>query len=426
VNNVIRLDGRSGDDESTPATGMSALRLITGMDADEFAGAVGKELGWPVPLFVYLRWERDHRDPPPPQALKAARDVALRNPIGARTFDLSRRRFLGGVVGLSTLAAAGFPVGVQSLSGALGIGGPGRAWRASTATADDLETLVGSYRRAYAGKTAATELLPGATGLMHLLIELGRHDQWPATRERLASLVGQAALLVGLLHLMGGQDLNAAKVHYELALRSAREANDWDLGSYVLGSLAFQAVLARRPADGRTIVDAACDLASRHATPRTRAWVAALASELHARASRGVASRRLLEKAHSALEGTRADPSWKGVGWFDEARLLSYDGASLLLLGKTSAAEELLRLSLKRLDPLRLKHRCTTSADLALVLALRGEVEESCARATEALTFASAISHRESVDRVRGVHFRLLRWRAHPAVRQLTDRLEAA
>ena len=26
-------------------------------------------------------------------------------------------------------------------------------------------------------------------------------------------------------------------------------------------------------------------------------------------------------------------PSWKGVGWFDEARLVSYDGASLLLLG---------------------------------------------------------------------------------------------
>ena len=60
-----------------------------------------------------------------------------------------------------------------------------------------------------------------------------------------------------------------------------------------------------------------------------------------------------------------------------------------------------------------------------LVLALRGEVEESCARADDALTFATEISHRESVDRVRGVHFRLMRWKGHPAVRQLTERLQA-
>ena len=172
-------------------------------------------------------------------------------------------------------------------------------------------------------------------------------------------------------------------------------------------------------------MEAASRLAERHGSPRTRAWAAALASELHARAGREVASRRSLEIARAALDGTREDPSWKGVGWFDEARLVSYDGASLLLLGKYEAAEELLRLSLKQLDPLRLKHRSTTSADLAMVLALRGEVEESCVRTGDALTFASAISHRESVDRVRGVHFRLMRWRAHPAVRQLTERLDA-
>jgi hypothetical protein len=264
------------------------------------------------------------------------------------------------------------------------------------------------------------------TGLMHLLIDLGRRDQWPVGPERLASLVGQAALVVGLLQLMGSRDLRAARVHYDLALRSAREADDWDLASYVLGSLAFHAALAQRPADARTIVEAASDLAGRHGSPRTRAWAAALASELHARAGREAASRRSLEDARTALDSSREDPSWKGVGWFDDARLLSYDGASFLHLGKYAAAEELLRLSLKRLDPWRLKHRSTTSADLAMVLVLRGEVEESCARADDALTFAGAISHRESVDRVRGVHFRLMRWRAHPAVRQLTERLEAA
>jgi hypothetical protein len=405
---------------------MSALRTITGMGADEFADAVGKELGRPVPLYVYLEWEKDDGAAPPPPAVKAARDVALRNPIGAQASEVSRRSFLGGVIGLSTVAAAGFPISALSLGGVLAVGRAGRAWRASPQTADDLETLVASYRRAYAGKAAATDLLPGTTGLMHLLIDLGRRDQWPGEAERLASLVGQSAMLVGLLQLMGPHDLSAAKVHYDLALRSAREANDWDLASYALGSLAFHAVHERRPADARTIAEAACRLAGRRGSPRTQAWAAALASELHARAGREVASRQSLDDARTALGRCREHPSWKGVGWFDEARLVSYDGGSLLLLGKYAAAEELLRESLKRLDPLRLKHRSTTSADLAMVLALRGEVEESCARAGDALTFAKAISHRESVDRVRGVHFQLMRWRAHPAVRQLTERLQAA
>src|SRR3954451_18382256 len=103
---------------------MSALRIVTGMTADEFAEAVSGELGSPVPLYVYLEWEQDGGAAPPPQALEAARTVALRNPIGARESDVSRRRFLGGVIGLSTLAASGFPISARSLGGVLAAGGP--------------------------------------------------------------------------------------------------------------------------------------------------------------------------------------------------------------------------------------------------------------------------------------------------------------
>ena len=203
-----------------------------------------------MPLYVYLEWEKDDGPAPPPRAVTAARDVALRNPIGAQASDLSRRGFLGGVIGLSTLAATGFPISARSLGATLAVGGIGRAWRASTQTADDLETLVGGPTAVRTrARRPRPDLLPGTTGLMHLLIDLGRRDQWPAGPERLASLVGQAAILVGLLQLMGSHDLSVAKVHYDLALRFAREADDWDLASYALGSLAFHAVHARRPAD---------------------------------------------------------------------------------------------------------------------------------------------------------------------------------
>jgi transcriptional regulator with XRE-family HTH domain len=148
--------------------------------------------------------------------------------------------------------------------------GTDREWRASPETAADLETLVGSYRHAYAGTTAVAQLLPGTTGVMCLLIDLRRRGQWPEDAAQLASLVGQTAVLAGLLHLMGPRDLDASRAHYGLALQAAREGEDWDLASYVLGSLAFLAMSAHRSAESRGYRDAAWGLASRRASPRTR------------------------------------------------------------------------------------------------------------------------------------------------------------
>jgi hypothetical protein len=429
VSNVIRLDGRPTDGlngpTETPAT-LTALRLITGMQPDEFADALAKELGCPIPLFVYLQWEQRGVEPPP-YVRAGARTVSSRCLIGARgSTRSSRRHFLGGLVGLSTLTMTGFSLGTEPTARLVDVGGRGAAWRASPETAADLTTLAASYRRAYAGKAAVDQLLPSATGLMHLLMDMGTRDQWPGPRADLASLVGQMALLTGLLHLMGPRDLPGARTLYDLALRAATEAEDWDLAAYVLGSLAFEATTAGRHSDARAIRDAAWDLARRRAAPRTRAWAAALSSELFARDGDEAASGRALDDGFAAIGQTRDDPSWKGVGWFDETRLIAYEGGNLVLLGEYASAVGALRTSLSQLAPDRLKHRCTLSTDLATALVKQGEVEESCALAHDALSLARAISHRESVDRVRRVHFQLLRWRTHPSVRELTDRLDAA
>jgi hypothetical protein len=429
VPNVIRLDGRPGDgrDRRTEAvTTLAALRMTTGMEPDEFSAALAKELGWPIPLFVYLQWEQDGMEPPP-GVYAGARNVSLHHPIRARgSTRSSRRHFLGGVVGLSTTALTGISLGADATAHLRDLGSPGARWRASTETAADLTTLATSYRRAYAGQAAVDQLLPRATGLMHVLIDMGKRDQWPGPRADLASLVGQMALLTGLLHVMGPRDLGGARARYDLALRAATEAEDWDLAAYVLGSLAFEATSAGRLGDARALRDAAWDLAERRAPPRTRAWAAALSSELFARDGDEAASRRSLDLGFTAIAQTRDDPAWKGVGWFDETRLIAYEGGNLVLLGQYPSAVGALRLSLGQLAPDRFKHRCTLSTDLATALLKQGEVEEPCALALDALRLATAISHQESVERVRRVHFQLLRWRAHPAVRELGERLDAA
>ena len=90
-------------------------------------------------------------------------------------------------------------------------------------------------------------------------------------------------------------------------------------------------------------MDASRDLASRQAAPRTRAWVAALASELHARNGDELASRRLLAESFAAIDDCSSEPLWKGVGWFDETRIVAYEGGNLLLMGQYAEAEEHLK-----------------------------------------------------------------------------------
>jgi hypothetical protein len=113
---------------------------------------VGRELGSPVPLYVYLEWEKDDGAAPPRRALKAARDVALRNPIGAKASDLSRRSFLEGVIGLSTLAAtrriqAGEALEIVCARGPASWCGWTRSARGAAAGSGSACSTCPSYRR---------------------------------------------------------------------------------------------------------------------------------------------------------------------------------------------------------------------------------------------------------------------------------------
>src|SRR3954464_9019693 len=133
------------------------------MEPDEFADALAAEVGWPVPVFVYLEWEKDDGAHAPAAVLDAASALSRRCPIGPAVASLNRRQFLGSVVGVSSLAA-GLSLRWPSLPGVTHAGRFRPRWQISGETATDLETLVASYRRAYAKRTAVPDLLPCASG----------------------------------------------------------------------------------------------------------------------------------------------------------------------------------------------------------------------------------------------------------------------
>ncbi len=313
---------------------LRSVRLTCRMTHAEFADALTSEAEWNVTAGVLGAWE-DGIVTPPAQVVEAARRLARR-----RTTEFGRRQFLreaGTMAGL-TLMGAGRDLRLA------GRRGSGRHEQEPTTrpitvrgvlhpeSLNDLENLVVDYRRSY-GQASSSDLLGRAAGLVQILLDLQRSAAEPTSRDRLTGLLGEAALLAGLVSLMGPHDLPRAREYYQLALDAAVAVDDIDLATYVTGSLSFHDTRAGRLTDGLERVQAAQALADERCSPMTRAWLASLASELHARAGDELECKRLLEQADEALD---TDPRWvtpwKGVGVFDAGKLVAYRGGDLVLL----------------------------------------------------------------------------------------------
>ncbi len=295
----------------------------------------------------------------------------------------------------------------------------------SDATAADLESLAHAYRRAYS-ETAVGELLPRAQGLLLLATDLRSAARTVPLQCRLANVAGQAALLSGVLSVMGHHDPRLAESYYQRALAAAQDVGDQDSATYVLGSLSFCDAYSGRLSAGLQRIEQAHAVAASGATNTTRAWLAALESELHARNGHELSASRSLEEARAALARSHpSDPPWMGVGVFDVAKLAGYEGGNLVLLHRPKEAEVALTRSLSLLPPSRLKHRATALADLAAALAHPQceEIEEACRQASQALAIAARLQHIESVQRVCTVYRRLRPWHQHPAVKNLGEEL---
>jgi hypothetical protein len=156
---VIRIAG-----EEQEAVSMATLRLIAGLEPDEFAAALSREVGYPVSAYVYLGWEEGAATPP--QAVTAAArrlaTEAARSPR-AGSSTMSRRHFLGGIATVTAAAMSG--LNPRAVTGPELLGRSDGHRRISPDGAADLEALVGDYRRSYASRRTVSDLLPGATGL---------------------------------------------------------------------------------------------------------------------------------------------------------------------------------------------------------------------------------------------------------------------
>jgi hypothetical protein len=333
VGKVITLwkDGGTGN---PPGPDLRELRLSTGLEASEFAAAVGKEAGEPVPTFVYLAYEGD--EPPPPSIVRAAQRVSARIGREARrsrqatTMDDPAASPTPRIAVVAAMpSVAGLPHGPMPPDGPADHDYVAGIWHAIHQIVNTEVTLGGD------------ELAPLA--LRQLRVARRRLDQGhyeaPIERELQAALAELAEVAAWMLHDAGNQDA-ARQVGYE-ALHLARLAGaPQRIDLFILGNLAHVEIFTGRPGAALQI--------ARHALDGGN-LSSGMAAMFEIRKARALAQLgdtsgtvRALESARShLLDGvSAADPPW--AWWLDEPELVHHTGQAFASLGVHNRALPLL------------------------------------------------------------------------------------
>ncbi|HYW25327.1 MAG TPA: helix-turn-helix transcriptional regulator [Terriglobales bacterium] len=291
-------------------------------------------------------------------------------------------------------------------------------------TVEHLERVTMALERLEPTAISSRALLGPATGHLDAVSELLRTSASGDIRRRLCSVAGEAAGLVGWLR-WNLDDAAGASACFRTGLRAAHEADDGELGAYLVGAVACRLPRQQDPADSlRLLTGRTMGYAQADASPATRAWLAAKEADAWARLGREAECLRALERAGDLVEGLEEDePGRPRFTVVDRGWLAGERGASLARLGRLDEARSTLRPVLARADPATERDRLWLLAALAGAHVDAGEPEEACRLAQAALTGAARRHLAPVVHLVREITDRLEQHRRCHAVQELEARL---
>jgi tetratricopeptide (TPR) repeat protein len=283
-----------------------------------------------------------------------------------------------------------------------------------------MANVVLGYRQIYQSAGAAA-LLDPVCGTLRLLAELAPGAG--VYRDLIVSLIGQAGSLAATMLMLDQGEYAAALRYLALAARAAQQCGDDELLSITMAARAFHSAYSGDPVDGLAFAREAVSVAS-GSHPRTRGWVLAVESEMHATVGDEAGYRRSIEAAQGEVTAFMPDRQWKGIGAFSEAKLTAYRGAGLMRLRRYGQAQAVLLDALTRLDPVQAKHRTTAHVDLADAYARDRKPDEAAHHAVSALDIIATTRHAESMKRVAGL-YEAIRPTGVAGARELGSRLLA-
>jgi hypothetical protein len=245
----------------------------------------------------------------------------------------------------------------------------------------------------------------------------------PSLRQRLCSLAGETAGFAGWLR-RDLDDAAGAASYFDTALAAAREGGDRALAAYLSGSAACEPPYRETP---QRRLDRLHAIAPSHATPSTRAWLAAKEADACALMGDADGCMRALDQAEAAHlppgagEGSRR-PRFTAIDrtWLDGER-----GASLAKLGRTAEARAALQQVLGQPGARSERDRLWLGTALASTHLQDGEPEQACRIAGAVLERARRMQHRPVQKMVQGLYQQLRAFGHNPAVRELEEQIIA-
>lgn len=322
-----------------------------------------------------------------------------------------RRRSL---LKLVTLAPALALVGAQE---------PSR--RPSTETAASLSNLAAGYQRMY-HITAPSLLLTPVVAHLDVTRELLREAGSTCLRRSLLRNQAQVALLAGRISFFDLNDPIAARGYYSLAIESSIESGAHHLATSALGHSAFISAAEGRVATAVQYLEQAGTLLDREPHHRLASWLAAVGSEITANAGSADESLAFIDRARVALARPVLAPDLSWFDFFDESRLDGFAGYASLRARRYDEAMTLLTATLKRLPGDAVKQRAVVLADLAAAHLASGDLDRSCAIATDAVDSLCQAGYATGLDRLRTLRSSMTPWAASAAVRDLDQHLALA
>ncbi len=265
-------------------------------------------------------------------------------------------------------------------------------------------------------------LLPELRRQLKHVVGWMQESQPVSFRQRLCSLAGQLAGLRAWLYF-DMAEYEAAEAWFAGAASAAREADDRNLCSWLLGAQSLIPVDHQDYAGAAMLLEEAQALAS-GASPTTRAWLDVLEARALAGLgdARGVAAAQ--QRATKRLSRTSLAERHHGMDFAGQHLDLSYyEGLSHLLIGQPEAAGAAFGVALGYLPKSRVKARAILTLSIAVAAAHAHQLDEAVARASEALAIAGDQPIRRVWQRAEEVRQALGPARKSGAVREFNEQL---
>ncbi|WP_460702066.1 helix-turn-helix domain-containing protein [Myceligenerans halotolerans] len=237
----------------------------------------------------------------------------------------------------------------------------------------------------YAFAPSKSDAMPLVRRQLSVLVECLRGSPGPSARRHLCTLAADLFQLAGEIYFDADHYTDAAHC-YHLAAQAGKEAGSHDLWACALTRHAYLSVYEKRFADAAPLLDLAATIATRgDGELSTRHWVAAVQGETFAGLGDLDACRRALDSAEevAGLTGTIHNGGWLR---FNGSRLPEERGTCYVTLGRPDLAEAALTEALGHATSIR--RRAGVLADLAVVGAQRGDLDQVITHADAVLTHA--------------------------------------